>query len=85
MEGAASDRWRQTRLWKALEERDPGAPGVKPMRQLLESWMKDIELVLAKSGTTQLRFTLHDADHGFRVAERMVEILPEETVSALSP
>src|SRR5262249_16684962 len=36
-------------------------------------------------GTAPLDFTLHDAQHGFRVAQRMVDLIPRDSLSALSP
>lgn len=49
------------------------------------SVMDSIEKVLSKGSTSSNDFTLHDEDHSYRVAERMVEILPNETFQELSP
>ncbi|HEY1756215.1 MAG TPA: hypothetical protein VGG72_12515 [Bryobacteraceae bacterium] len=45
--------------------------------------MKDIQTVLASGGTPPKDFTLHDAGHSFRVAERMHEIV-KTGIDALS-
>ena len=50
----------------------------------MKAWLDDVEILLAKGGTAPLNFTLHDDDHSFRVAKRMVELLPDETLGRLS-
>jgi hypothetical protein len=47
--------------------------------------MPGIQDVLAAGGTAPLDFTLHDAGHAYRVAERMVELLPDGLLQHLSP
>lgn len=45
--------------------------------------MPDIERVL-NAGTSPLDFTLHDAEHSFRVAEWMARIVPDDVLPKLS-
>jgi len=40
--------------------------------------------VLKSGGTAPTDFTLHDEGHAFRVAERMAQIMPAETIEGLS-
>jgi len=73
--------WIDTNLWKALVNiTDEG----HPMRRLLQSRMRDVEVILRKAGTSPKDFTLHDADHSFRVAELIVELIPADVFSFLS-
>ncbi|HEV3455931.1 MAG TPA: hypothetical protein VHG32_05190 [Thermoanaerobaculia bacterium] len=51
---------------------------------VLRLLLPEIETVLAKGGTALPNFTLHDEDHSFRVAERMVDVLPKSVLPALS-
>jgi len=46
--------------------------------------MPQIEKILAVGGTAPLDFTLHDAGHSFRVAERMSQIIPSDVLPELS-
>ncbi len=46
--------------------------------------MPEIERVLHSGGTAPPEFTLHDEEHAFRVAERMVDVIPRDVLSALS-
>jgi hypothetical protein len=74
--------WKQTRIWSELaNKRTPEADSV---RATLETCMPDIEKVLATGGTAPLDFTLHDAGHASRVAERMAEIIPPDVFPELS-
>jgi hypothetical protein len=74
--------WNETRLWKQLEK--PEKPESDFVRTYLNSWMPLIQTLLAECGTTPTDFTLHDSQHAFRVAERMVDIMPTDVVTALS-
>ncbi len=71
--------WTQTSIYDRLEtgEHDQ-LPGFAEAKHLLKSCMERIQAVLQQGGTAATDFTLHDAQHGFRVAERMVEIIPED-------
>jgi hypothetical protein len=77
------DKWKQTTIWKLLEKRG-SAPAVSATRVLLETCLPTIETVLGKSGTAPADFTLHDEDHSFRVAERMIQIIPKKVLPKLS-
>ncbi|MDA1193523.1 MAG: hypothetical protein O3A46_17740, partial [Candidatus Poribacteria bacterium] len=46
--------------------------------------MPKIQTTLASTGTAPPDFTLHDADHAFRVAQRMAEITPLDVFRGLS-
>jgi hypothetical protein len=46
--------------------------------------MPKIQDVLTSAGTAPTDFTLHDAQHGFRVAQRMIEIVPAGVQGRLS-
>jgi hypothetical protein len=46
--------------------------------------MPNIEAVLDKGGTAATDFTLHDAGHSFRVAQKMAEIMPSDVLQKLS-
>lgn len=46
--------------------------------------MDKIEKILSKGSSSALDFTLHDEAHSYRVAERMVDIIPKETFGSLS-
>ena len=50
----------------------------------LTEWMKQLDTVLQKAGTAPLDFTLHDADHALRVAQRVEQLLPPTTRRNLS-
>jgi hypothetical protein len=51
---------------------------------MLKQCMPVIETVLDAGGTAPQDFTLHDAGHSFRVAERMAEIIPADLLTSLS-
>ena len=73
--------WKQTALWRILESRmDSHA---EECRTALRSLMPDIQDILVAGGTSQKDFTLHDAGHSFRVAERIVEVAGQ-TIEILS-
>ncbi|HZF09660.1 MAG TPA: hypothetical protein VFE33_12790 [Thermoanaerobaculia bacterium] len=54
------------------------------MVAVLRLHLPGIETVLSKGGTAPLDFTLHDEDHAFRVAQRMVQVIPEGVLPKLS-
>lgn len=78
----AAPTWKQTRLWKQLARSKH--PGSDRVRAVLTAHLPDIEKILAK-GAPANDFTLHDEDHASRVAEWMVQILPDTTRRRLSP
>ncbi|MBC7818571.1 MAG: ATP-binding protein [Planctomycetaceae bacterium] len=76
------ESWESTTLWKTLtasERHDTNA-----VVTVLKGWMPTIEAVLKHGGTSPPDFTLHDEMHAFRVAQRMAEITPPDTLSGLS-
>lgn len=76
--------WSDTQIWDALSRIDTNE--AKKVRTFLSSefCMDRIEKVLNDGNPATKDFTLHDADHSFRVAERMWEIIPPETQKILS-
>lgn len=78
-----SSGWEKTSLWGLLI--DNPNPEAKHVVSVLRLWLPDIEHVLKSGGTAPLDFTLHDADHSFRVAQRMVGIIPKDVIGVLSP
>jgi hypothetical protein len=72
--------WESTRLWVHLNERQSGGHVVSALRNC----MPKIERMLKSGGTSPPDFTLHDAEHSFRVAERMADLLGGTGLSALS-
>lgn len=74
--------WKETRLWRWIKAaKGPEAVRVKG---LLAIRMPEIQQILTSAGTAPTDFTLHDGEHSFRVAERMCQIIPIDTQSALS-
>ena len=75
--------WTSTRLYLELDK--SSSSQVSRFKVLLENVMPKIQSVLAKAGTARLDFTLHDADHSYRVAERMIDLIPSDVLPKLSP
>ena len=75
-------QWETTRLWGVLKKRTTSE--VEPIRTTLKQCMPKIETVLSKGGTAPTDFTLHDADHSHRVAERMAEVIPSDVLEKLT-
>jgi hypothetical protein len=73
--------WTDCGLWKALDLRT--GHHAKGCCTTLRRVMPIIQTVLASGGTSPTDFTLHDAGHSFRVAQRMQEIVGE-TIGTLS-
>jgi hypothetical protein len=73
--------WQETELWRELCRReDEPAPR---LRHLLEGVLtNEIEPVL-KSGGAPEKFTLHDADHSWRVATQMANLAGAELLTEL--
>lgn len=81
--------WHETKLWEELERRN-GLPSsssptseLKRLISFLTLNMDKIQTVLSDGGTSRLDFTLHDSQHSFRVAERMVELIPSDLLGRL--
>ncbi|MEI2769698.1 MAG: hypothetical protein ABTR54_09465 [Candidatus Competibacter sp.] len=77
MQGTLKD-WKETRLYQQIQARASASEKQDSVcvaaQQALDLVMPDIQAVLQQGGTAATDFTLHDAQHGFRVAERMAEI-----------
>ena len=73
--------WRTTQLWKLLLQEGRSTDNT---RSYIASWLDDVEILLAKSNTAPMDFTLHDHDHSYRVAERMASLLSANTMELLS-
>ncbi|MGV3661564.1 MAG: HD domain-containing protein [Prosthecobacter sp.] len=81
--------WNDTRLWKELEHRSQLLASSSPKSELkqimaiLTLEMPEIETILSDGGTSRLDFTLHDSNHSFRVAERIVDLIPTGLLESL--
>jgi len=79
--------WKETELFKILlakkAEKDFYADNMVALLENPDA-MKKIEDILNKGGTMPKDFTLHDADHSYRVAVRMSELMPQESKNALT-
>ena len=73
--------WTTTALWDRLKKLGDSA---EPTRHYVTSWLKDVETLLANAGTSPLIFTLHDEVHSYRVAQRMIDLIPDSTLEKLS-
>jgi len=76
--------WESTQLWRRTVDAEAKGPRGKQVTLALQQTMPVVERVLASGGTMPLDFTLHDADHSFRVAERMADLIGDYE-NALSP
>ena len=76
--------WKTTQIFQQLEKSN--SQYAQSIITLLKhpNVMDAIENILDKGGNTPKDFTLHDADHSFRVAERMWELIPNATKEVLS-
>jgi len=81
-EQGRSRNWDQTSLWSELQKRT--STDAEAVRAVLVINMPQIEQILSAGGTSPLDFTLHDAGHAFRVAERMSQIIPADVLPQLS-
>jgi hypothetical protein len=77
---SGAQSWENKRLWQLIQDR---AQPTDPSPLLVKNVMPKIERVLAKGGTAPMDFTLHDEEHAFRVAQRMVELLPDDVADKL--
>lgn len=75
--------WKSSKIYVELKKRK--GDFAEKIINLLErpEVMDKIELILNKGGSTPKNFTLHDADHSFRVADRMWELIPDKTKATL--
>lgn len=73
--------WQKTTIWQHLESMGEAA---EKTRHYVTSWLTQVERLLAKGGTAPLDFTLHDDEHSFRVAQRISQLIPDDTAKHLS-
>lgn len=81
-ESTTGQDYRASQLWLVLHERSDSLSD--SIQTMLKIWMPKIQTVLTSGGTSPLDFTLHDAGHAFRVAERMFMIISDEVLPGLS-
>lgn len=74
--------WKETVLWKTIEVKT--SPETESVKSTLNQCMADIQQVLSAGGTAPADFTLHDAGHAFRVAQRMATIIPIDVLPLLN-
>jgi HD-GYP domain-containing protein (c-di-GMP phosphodiesterase class II) len=82
VQSARIRNWSETAIWSELGKR--ASDDAETVRALLTTHMPLIEKILSAGGTSPLDFTLHDSGHAFRVAERMAQVIPGDTLSQLS-
>ncbi len=82
---AISRNWEKTALWAALLKEETALADKIRTALKQSSCMPTIETILDSAGTTALDFTLHDDGHAFRVAEKMLEVIPDAVFPKLSP
>ncbi len=75
--------WQTTRLWTELDNREDEL--AKDLSRYVAGVLPKIEKVLAKGDSTPGTFTLHDSEHSFRVAERIVDLAGEELAGHMDP
>jgi hypothetical protein len=85
-----SPTWRDTAIWERIDELasstdEDTTSNAAAVKAALEhaSCLPAIEEIL-RSGPSQADFTLHDDRHSFRVAKRMVEIIPPDVFPSLN-
>jgi hypothetical protein len=79
----AGRTWEDTQLWQELASRED-EPATK-LKRLLAEVLPDIEEVLDSGGTIPLNFTLHDAEHSWRVAQWIVDLAGPEVLDEMEP
>jgi hypothetical protein len=73
--------WQDNRLWKVLEQRE-SQPGER-LRNALGRFMPQVEHILESGGSAATTFTLHDAEHSRRVAERIFDLAGESLIEEM--
>ena len=73
--------WTDTALWQRLRHMGETAEAT---RHYVKNWLDDVQTLLAKAGTSPINFTLHDDEHSHRVAQRMADLIQDETLQRLS-
>jgi hypothetical protein len=77
-----SGTWQETRLWAELSSRCQEPAG--SLKLILSDLLPKVETILSSGGSPS-NFTLHDAGHSWRVAERMSDIAGVELLSQMGP
>lgn len=78
----ALHNWDESLLWMTICALE--GPEVEEVKATLVNTLPRIQAILAQGNTSPEDFTLHDSQHGFRVAQRMVEIVPKDVLPRLS-
>lgn len=73
--------WEGTEIWEELQADRAYSERV---RDALKACMPQVELVLDHAATSPSDFTLHDAEHSYRVANRLAQLMPATTLARLS-
>ena len=78
--------WQTTWLWKTIEKRATaqGNNHASAFLPTLTQWMEKLHAIVSSGGTVPLDFTLHDAGHALRVAQRMEQLLTDSARKNLS-
>jgi hypothetical protein len=79
----AMHSYEETKLYKALVAR-PRTPFSESIARLIGNALEKAIPILETGGTTPLDFTLHDANHAYRVCERMADILEQNGLESIS-
>lgn len=79
---APTGNWNETSLWKAITLQESAES--ESVRTCLNLWLPKIQTILKSANTSPTAFTLHDADHAFRVAQKMVDITHPDVFRRLS-
>jgi len=80
--GRSRGKWSETTLWLLLSKSQK--PEDQAILNLLQRSLPRIETILGSAGTSPHAFTLHDADHSFRVAQRIAEVIPANVLPKLA-
>src|SRR5208337_307343 len=70
--------WTDTDCWSWIKGRND--TDSDKVRLTLKRWMPKIEAIVSQGGTSPSDFTLHDAEHAFRVAQRIGQLIPPDVV-----
>jgi len=74
--------WSETDLFLTLRGRNTTVSDA--VQRSLNECLPEIETILRAGGTSPTRFTLHDSDHSFRVAQMMTSLAGKEFLASCS-
>jgi len=78
--------WEQTRIWAEIRNSiSQPSESTSRIATRMPLFMADAEATLARGETAPADFTLHDEMHGFRVAERMADLVGINRLHEFSP